>query len=337
MMKPKALCLFATAVLLIFRSAPAQESHAGERPFSFINNDYDPRTMSMGGASIALPNDVIGVFTNPAVAGFISQHEALCGVRSMVQDVFGGPLGYVMPYSTYGTFGISIVTLSYGTLPEVLEGGDSRPVYTGNTWNAYSAAGQISWSKIVWEQLALGVAVRGLYERYASSSEGYSLDAACVQAGMQYRLNDSRLIMGLVLSNAGFMVSKDEHDLKLPLSLTAGVSYVPYYVPTVRLALDLQQTADEYLMYKPGIEIALYKKFFFGRAGYRFSETDLEEMFKQLQGESNDGYQKSTWYGPSFGIGLVTDADRYTLNIDAGIQLMDNADPAYCLSLMIKY
>jgi hypothetical protein len=336
MRKPRALCLLLVAVLLFFRVATAQGSHAGERPFSFLNIDYDARTVAMGGASIALPNELIGIFTNPAAAGFVSQREELCGVRSLIQDVFGGPLAFAMPYSTYGTFGISIVTLSYGSMKEVDEGPDLRPVYTDISWNAYSVAGQISWSKIVWEQLALGVAVRGLYERIASSAEGYSWNAACVQAGMQYRLYDSRLIMGLVLSNIGFMVSQQAHDQKLPLTLTAGASYVPYYVPTLRLALDLQQTADADLMYKPGLEIALYKKYFFGRVGYRFGERDLEEKIKELQGESVSGYQKTTWYGWSFGIGLVTDGDKH-LNIDAAVQLLDNADPAYCLSLMINY
>jgi len=56
-----------------------------------------------------------------------------------------------------------------------------------------------------------------------------------------------------------------------------------------------------------------------------------------VQGESTDGYQKTTWYGWSFGIGLVTDMDKSTLNIDAAVQFIDIADPAYCLSLMIKY
>jgi hypothetical protein len=335
MIKSKALVLL-TALLFIPCAVRAQDSHAGERPFSFINNDYDARTLALGGASIALPNDLIGVFSNPAAAGFISQHQALCGVRSIIQDVFGGPLAFAMPYSKFGTFGINLVTVSYGSMKEVDNVAD-RPVYTDITWNAYSVAGQISWSKIVWDQLALGVAARGLYERTASSSLGYSWDAACVQAGLQYRQNDSRLIMGLVISNAGFMTSTQGHDLRLPLTLTGGISYVPYYVPTFRLALDLQQTADANLMYKPGVEIAIYKKFFFGRAGYRFSERDLEEVLKEMKGESSDGYQKSTWYGPSFGVGLVTDVQRCNLNIDAALQLLDNTDPAFCLSLLAKY
>jgi hypothetical protein len=337
MMTPRALCLLPVAVFLLVNGSWGQEIQSGERPFSFLNNDYDARTMSLGGASIALPNDLIGVFTNPASAGFISQREAMFGVRSVVQDVFGGSLGYALPYSTFGTFCISLVPLSYGSLQEVDEGPDSRPVYTNTNWNAYSVAGQLSWSKIVLDQLALGVAVRGLYEREASSAEGYSWNAACVQAGVQYRLFDSRLIMAMVLSNAGFMTSQQESDLKLPLTLTAGASYVPSYVPTVRLALDLQQTASYVLMYKPGIEVALYRKYLFGRFGYRFSETDLEDGLKQVQGEPTSGYQKTTWYGPSFGIGLVTDLEKSTLNIDAAVQLIDNSDPAYCVSMMLQY
>jgi hypothetical protein len=336
MITSRALCLLA-AVLILPYAASAQDPHAGERPFSFINNDYDARTVALGGASIALPNDLVGTFTNPAAAGFISGRQALCGVRSIIDDVFGGPLGFVMPFSTFGSFGINLVTLSYGTIKQVDNIAD-RPVYTDITWNAYSVAGQISWSKIVWEQLALGVAVRGFYEREAgSSAEGYSWNAACVQAGLQYRQHDSRLIMGLVLSNAGFMVSSQVRDLKLPLTLTAGFSYVPLYVPNLRLALDLQRTADAFLMYKPGIELALYKKYFFGRAGYRFSERDLEELIKEAKGESNAGYQKSTWYGPSLGIGIVTDVNRLDLNIDAAIQFLDNAAPALCLSVLVKY
>jgi len=256
----------------------------------------------------------------------------------VIQDVFGGPLAYAMPYSHYGTFGINLTTVSYGSMKEVQEGPDGLPLYTNNTWSAYSVAGQISWSKIVWDQLALGVALRGLYERIGSTSaEGYAWDAACVQAGLQYRMNDSRLILGLVLSNAGFMTSQLVNDLKLPLTLSAGVSYVPYYIPTVRLALDLQQTADATLMYKPGVEFNIYKKYFFGRLGYRFGEHDLEEVFKEIRGESSDGYQKTTWYGPAFGVGFVTDVNRVNLNIDAAVQFIDNGDPVPCLSLLVKF
>jgi hypothetical protein len=332
------LLLLAAFLLMPLSTVQAQNSHVGETPFAFLNNDYDARTMAMGGASLALPNDLIGVFANPAAAGFISQREVMCGMRSIIQDVFGGSLGYAMPFSNFGTFCINFVPLSYGSIQEVDEGQSSVPVYTNTYWSAYSVAGQLSWSKIVWDQLSLGVAVRGIYEREGSPAEGYSWNAACVQAGVQYRLNDSRLILAMAVSNAGFMVSSLENDLKLPLALSVGISYVPYYIPTVRIALDLQQTADANLMYKPGLEVALYRKYFFGRFGYRFSETDLEELFKQLQGQPSDGYQKTTWYGPSFGVGLVTDAgDRYTINVDAAIQLLDNADPAPCLSLMVKF
>jgi hypothetical protein len=99
----------------------------------------------------------------------------------------------------------------------------------------------------------------------------------------------------------------------------------------------MQQTADQYLMYKGGVEIDLYRKFFFGRLGYRLSESDLENVFKQLQGVSTEGYQKTTWYGPSFGVGIVTDMNKLAVNIDAAVQFLDNADPAPSLSLMVKF
>jgi hypothetical protein len=331
------LCIIMLAALCV-PTLFAQTSDAGSRPFSFINLDFDARTMAMGGASVAMPNGIYGTFSNPASAGFENKREAMCGFRSIALDAFGGPIGFSMPYSSFGTFSFNLYTVSGGTLNEVAEGLDGSPVQTGAVARWYSTAGSISWGKIVWDNVALGAGIRGFHEGGSWSEGSFSADAASFQFGVQYRMFDARLILGLSVANLGVMLSNfsdDINDLSLPQTITAGVSYTPYYMPSLRIALDIKQVAGNDLMYLPGFEFALDKRYFFVRAGYRFSERDLEEQIRALQGQSSDGYVASTWYGPSFGIGLKHSIGVYKLNIDAAVQMTElGVVPALTLLLI---
>lgn len=332
--------LFISLSLLLLYTAHAQTNGAGTNPFAFLNLDYDARTIGMGGAAVAMPNDILGIVYNPAAAGYITQHEAVCGFRNIIQDIYGGPVGFAMPFYSYGTVALNLVTVSYGSLDVTKEAPGGGVMFTGDKASAYSVAGNLTWSKIVWESLSLGVALRGIHEALTSPEYGsLSADAACLLAGIQYRLFDSRLIFGLALSNLGFMIasySQETTDLKLAQSITAGLSYVPYFMPNLRLALDLQQISDADLLYKIGGELAVYKKALFVRAGYRFGERDLESGIKTLKGESQTDYQMTTWYGPAFGLGFVQDINKLSLNVDASLQLItDGVSPA--ISLNIAY
>jgi hypothetical protein len=342
-MMRKTLCALLAALWLAV-PAFSQSSLAGTRAFPFLNLDFDSRTIAMGGASVAMPNDLYGIVYNPAAAGYITKRQAVCGYRSIVEDVWGAPLGYAMPYANYGVFGIHLLDVSFGSLKEKIENPiDGTPLETGVTWKSYAVAGGLTWSKIVWENLSLGGSLKGIYHYIGSNNgnkEYYSASAVALQAGMQYRWLGSRVITGLVLDNAGFMVADytdQTENLKLPFSVTAGVSYSPEYVPSLRIALDLQQPADGFLIYKLGGELAIYKKYFLIRAGYAFSEPDLEAQLKVLKGENNDSYQKSNWAGLSFGVGLNTTVGMTDVGIDAALQLLDNIDPAFGISLMAGF
>jgi hypothetical protein len=333
--------LAATVGVLLHTGANAQYGDAGTTGLAFLNLDFNARTIAMGGAAAALPNGLYGVYVNPAAGGFIDKREAVCGVRSIIEDVWGGPLAYALPTSKYGVFSINLSNISFGSLTKKIEGPDGRMVQTDAVWKSYALFGGIGWSKIVVEALSVGAAVQATHHYFGSAqdNEYYSANSICLQAGAQYRMLNSRLITGIALNNAGFMLSgytSEYETMKLPLSLTVGISYVPYYVPDLRIALDIVEQASTYLVYKPGIELALYKKYLFGRFGYRFSERDLEEGIKILKGEPSEGYQMTTWYGPSFGIGVVTDIGRYALDIDAAFQV-NEIDNIFALSFLVSY
>jgi hypothetical protein len=337
------IVLATSAAVCCVASTFGQSGQAGTNAFPFLYLDYDARTIATGGVSVAMPNDLYGVVTNPAAAGYISKRQVVCGYRSVIDDVWGSPIAVALPYYNWGTFALSLVNLSYGSLNEVDEGPDGRPLSTGISWHSYSVAGSLTWAKVVWESLSVGGSLREIHDYIGNSggtAEHYSADAVVVQAGLQYRWLGSRVIAGFALNNAGFMIANytdQTENLMMPLSVAAGVSYSPDNIPNLRLALDLMQPTDGFLTYKLGAEVDIYKKYLTLRAGYSFSEPDLESQLKVLQGESNNGYQKTNWAGFCFGFGVNTDIGLVNAGIDAGVQLLQDMDPALSVSMIVGF
>ncbi len=149
----------------------------------------------------------------------------------------------------------------------------------------------------------------------------------------------SRIIAGLAFNNVGVTIASytDSTKLQMPFSVTAGVSYSPDYLPNLRLALDLSQPEDGFLTYKLGGELDVYKKYLTIRAGYSWSEPDLEAQLKVLQGESSTGYTKNNWAGLCLGVGVNTDINRVNMGVDAAVQLIDDMDPAIAVSLIAGF
>ncbi len=319
----------------------AQDEGAGTRAFEFLGIDDNARTVSMGGASAAMPNGLYGASVNPAACGFIEKTQAMLGYGKLIMDAWSGPMGYAMPYRNAGVFAASVHYLSHGYL-DGKEALDEVGNPTGINWHVYSLVGNLTWSKTVQPDLAVGLTLKGIHHSIGSSQEyRASAQGLAVDGGMQYRMMKSRLILGAALQNAGFIVSDysdQSQNWKLPLSVTVGVSYSPHSAPGLRLACDLQKANDDYLNYKPGIEVAIYKKVLFVRGGYGFSEQDLENAVKTLKNEANDNYIKSNASGLSLGIGFITDINGVATNIDVAYQgRVNGIDPSFLLTLLFAY
>jgi|WetSurMetagenome_2_1015567.scaffolds.fasta_scaffold00055_14 hypothetical protein len=320
----------------------AQSEQAGTRAFPFLNLDYDARTMSMGGVAVAVPNDLYGVAYNPAAAGYISKRQVLIGYRSVIDDVWGAPIAVALPYSNWGTFALSIIDVSYGSLMEIDEGATGG-IPTDIRWHWFSFAGSLSWAKVVWESLSIGGSLREIHDYVGSTGgtgEHYSADAIVLQGGLQYRWFGSRVIAGLAINNLGIMIksySDQTEDLKMPVSVAAGVSYSPQYIPNLRLALDLAQPADGALTYKLGGEVDIYKRYALVRIGYSFTEPDLESQLRFLQGGTSNGYQKMNWAGLCFGAGFNADIGMVHTGLDVGVQLIQDMEPALAVSVMAGF
>jgi hypothetical protein len=161
-----------------------------------------------------------------------------------------------------------------------------------------------------------------LYHRINDSRSVYNSKAVAVDLGVQYYLLSDRLVVGAVLRNAGVEVASFNGDdsYPLPLMFEAGVSYIPRYMSSVRLALDINKLRGDYVGFEPGLEIEIYPKVLFARFGYAFSQEDLSEQLKKFSGNQDEDYQKSNWSSFCAGIGVRTGVRKVKVQVDIGLE-----------------
>jgi len=314
----------------------AQHDDAGTVAFPFLTMGYDARAVAMGGAANAMPNGVYGALSNPAAVGFVDRVQIMGGYRQVVMDVWGGPLGIAWP-TTRGVFTPHLISLSSGGFDIVDEFGNE----TGQrAVSNYTALG-VSWAKVLRDNLSAGATVKGIYHYIGAGGESFSADGFALDCGVQYRVNNGRLIYGASLRNWGFVRSgyTDQwNEYELPYGIEAGVSYTPRHIPNLRLALDVNKYNGDYTNFEPAFEYTVIAKTLFLRGGYAFSFMDFEKMLDVFSGERDETYQKSGLSTLSLGIGVASEMDNVDIKLDAAMQFFsDVSGPAMVVSLVVVF
>jgi hypothetical protein len=314
---------------------------AGTTAFSFLSISYDARTAAMGSAATGMPNNLYGIRSNPATTAYAGRQQLMASYVPYFSDVGikGLQWGYSFPLlvanKPFGTLSGDLIYLSYGSLQEI----DENKIVTGKIWNSYSLAGGITWSNTIWETLAIGATVKGLTEPIFSSDKYYVTNGAAIDAGAQYRLDYSRLILGIAVRNIGIShTNSGTADPGLPVGGSIGMSFVPQVLPKARIALDMDKAIDDFLTFKTGVEFDAFHRQLFLRGGYSFSTRDVQEGMRRLQGEEGDSYQKANWSGLSVGVGLATVMSGVDVRIDAAYQLRTSGiAPAPVFSALVSF
>ncbi|MBD3347454.1 MAG: PorV/PorQ family protein [Chitinivibrionales bacterium] len=335
----KRYCCIAVVLFAGLLSAEDNIHHrSGTTAFPFLNLGYDSRAIAMGGASVAMPNNIYGFLSNPASLGFIEKHQVMGGYEPVMIGVRGNAFAYAMPVGNMGVIGVNMLLTLYGSIQEV----DANKHITGNEWKPYSVAGQVAWSKTVLNDLSVGVIAKGIYDRLGSTDgEYYAADGYAFDLGFQYRLLNSRLILGSAIQNLGFVrdgYSEETDGLLLPFAAVIGISYNLKNLPRLRLALDAAQPYDDYLNIHTGAEIDVYKESFFIRGGFRFSSRDIEEKIREFVGKSEEEYLKTNWSAVNLGIGVNAPISSVDVAVDAAFQVRTHGlSPGFSLSSILSF
>lgn len=327
----------ALAAAVIPAPALAQHKDAGTEAYDFVNMAYDARSVALAGAGAALPNDVYGIFLNPASLGYLGARQAFVGYRQKPGGIFGAPAAYAFPEKDIGVFGVSLYGLTSGTVDKTDVGPSGEAVFTNLPTRADGYAGGVTWAKKFNPEWGAGVTVKGIYS-YLKDVENYWSSHACaLDAGIQCRFLNSRLVYGLAVHNLGFMLSgyEKEDSYRLPASVALGVSYVPQTVSNLRLIFDMSKRVSDYLNFTPAAEYELIRNQLIARAGYGFSWRDAQAFGDVLKGGSMNGYVKTNLTALCLGLGFLADVARHRISIDAAVEFPDApVMPSFVLSVL---
>lgn len=342
------ICFFLSSGFFLYSFASNDyykigSKNAGSKYFPFLKLNYDARAEAMGGASIGMPNGLYSVFSNPAELSQLNKMGLMVSYQPIILDIRSGALAYVNPNGFYGVWAANLMYISYGTFETIYD--ENKNIIPGSI-DPYSFEGGISWSKLILPSLSIGITGKWIFDRLCEKIDNYldeaSANGMAIDFGLQYRLQSSKLIYGLVLKNIGFVRSNywDETDENgLPFTLCTGFSYVFRNFPRVRIAVDLEKAIDDFLQYQTGLELSVYRQNIFLRAGYDFSHNDLKNFIRMVKNSATDDtYQKANWSLLSMGTGIKTKVENIDFNLDLALKLrVDLLRPNFIVSLMTNF
>ena len=156
--------LLTTGLAAFLLLALADETQAQNNPvkyaqagMTFLKIDVGTRIAAMGGTNASVSGSAYDMFSNPAGLAFVEGLDASTTVTNWIADIqhYGGGVAYNA--GKYGTFGISFVSMDYGTFVETIP-------YEGND-PALRNQGYILGNEFTVNELAIGLA----YGRQISS------------------------------------------------------------------------------------------------------------------------------------------------------------------------
>lgn len=285
---------------------------AGLSALSFLKNDMNPRSLAMGGSSVALSGDAYSTYTNPAA--LVDLEETSIGLSHyfLGAGINQSFLSTSFPLDDeVSNLAFSVNALNSGAMEERTEFqpmGTGREVYVSNIAVGASYARQLS------ALFSAGVTVKYIYEGIA----GYSNHNATVDLAFLYRVDWNDLKFAVVIQNFGgnsSLSGTEENEIPVVFNRQTGINLDANTVPTV-FSLGASITAFEaedqkligsFQLNHPndnaenlrlGFEYQ-YTDLFFARAGYKFS----------VRGQD--------W--PTFGVGVRSRVGGFPLMLDYAI------------------
>ena len=308
---------------ILFTLVSAQFRTAGRTNYQHLLLNYDARSVGLAGANTALPGGINGVLANPAQMAGNDRKQAFIGYQMVLDGVWGSPLGYSQPYKNYGVFSVMLQGLTSGDVPVVERGLDGNPIETGESASDEYFTPSASFARTFFDnRVYAGVSAKILYHRINAPPTIYSSKGIAVDLGVQYRHFNDRLIFGAVLRNFGYelFTFNSGERYPVPTAFEVGVSYVPRYIPSARLCLDVNKIYGEFINVEPGAEITIIPEVIIWRVGYSFSQRDLRELLKKISGEESTNYLKSNWTAGATGLGVIIKMEQMVVYADFGLQ-----------------
>lgn len=286
------LCLMGTGF------GQSKLTNVGTTAAPFLEVGVGAEAIGMGGAYVALADDVTGLYWNPGGISRVQQSQVLFERTTWLAGIEFNYLGVVIPIPNRGTLGFFINAMSVPFSPVRTV---DYPMGTGEEFDATSFATGLSYGMNLTDRFSIGFNVKYIQERiwherassfgldvgtlYNTGLKGLRLGAAITNFGPSLQLSGSDMIIyedvdpTISGNNDRIMGTFMTDQWPLPLNMQFGIAYDLLNSNSNRItwALDAFHPINNTESLNTGIEINLMNTLI-ARAGYKaLFQQDTEE------------------------------------------------------------
>jgi len=338
----KRVMIISVLVLLLMSSLLASSdrlTNVGTTAAPFLEVGVGSRAIGMGGAFVAVANDVSALYWNPAGLCRIGHSEAVFERVEWLADIDFNYLGATIPFGRWGTAGFFLNAM---TVPKMEVRTVDFPDGTGEEYDANSLAVGLSYSFALTDRFSIGFTGKYISERiwhektssiaidigtlYFTGLKGLRIGAAITNFGPSMQMDGSDLIIyydadpGIDGNNDRIMGKLITDEWPLPLNMQFGIAYDIFDTRFSRLtvAVDAFHPINNTESINAGCELSIMNMLY-ARAGYQaIGQQDTEEgltlgggLRYKLFGQSNIKFDYA--YAD---FGLLESVNRFTLRLD---------------------
>ncbi|MBN1424350.1 PorV/PorQ family protein [Candidatus Fermentibacteria bacterium] len=186
-------------------------SKAGTTAATFLSVGQGSRAIAMGGAFVAVANDVSALYWNPAGAARLNATEFLFCHNEWLADMTFDYVASALPMGN-GVIGLSATFLSMGSEPVRTV---NEPDGTGEFFDAGSYAMSAGYSRMLTDRFSFGLMGKVVREYIKDcSSTGFALDV-----GTLFETQWRGLMVGMSISNFGTKMQMAGNDVLVQVDI----------------------------------------------------------------------------------------------------------------------
>ncbi|MDI6751327.1 MAG: PorV/PorQ family protein [bacterium] len=223
----------------------AKGDGVGENTADFLEiGQGGVRASGMGGAFVAIADDIQSIYGNPAGLSKLEKRELLASRNLWLAKTNIDIVAYSQPISFIkGVLGGGIVLMNTDGGKEA-DGG-----LKGNDLKVKCLSVSASYGKVIAKDLSLGGTAKFINQDYANyKGSGFAYDVGLLADAEPFSI-------GITLSNIGSDIKIDRADNSLPTTIRVGLGYKTFFYerPTL-ISFDLERPKDQDAIYHLGAE-----------------------------------------------------------------------------------
>jgi hypothetical protein len=262
--------------------------HVGTSMANYLKIGVGARASAMGGAYVALSDDITSLYWNPGGIGMVDHNEAVLHFTDWFMDSQIYFFGASYRIDRVGTIGLSLNSFDSGAIEETTV---EEPEGTGRTFRAANHTIGLTYTRRLIDRFSFGITLKYVEERLDRTQAR----ALAIDIGSVYRTNFlNNMRIGFAMTNLGqrmnisgsgldFRVTRGQEgkpiqasyltsDWDLPLMFRFGLATEIFENDNYRLTVsgDVLDSRDFRYRLQTGAEFA-FQELIYLRGGYQFN------------------------------------------------------------------